>query len=231
MNVKRHLKQQAQTDLQTIKDSDNGNTLKTLGVEYPTQQPKKRQTWSKWLFASMGAVLSLALVLCVVFLLPSQNTEPIYLEENEERIESNIDEANKSAHDFFLNIDESLYSIQTRKTVDKITGDVLCYTVNLDSYDTVYQIEIVIVCNPRYHYSQFEFPITPITAEIENFKLLYHSIESEPDPQFGLTYLSCLAEITGKTDTIYFTKYQEMLLTPDGTFLQMVQELVQPATK
>ena len=115
MNVKRHLKQQAQTDLQTIKDSDNGNTLKTLGVEYPTQQPKKRQTWSKWLFASMGAVLSLALVLCVVFLLPSQNTEPIYLEENEERIESNIDEANKSAHDFFLNIDESLYSIQTRK--------------------------------------------------------------------------------------------------------------------
>lgn len=230
MNVKQHLKQRAQTDLQTIKDSDNGNTLRKLGVEYPVPQSKKKRFGSKWLFAAMGATLSLVLVLCVIFLLPTQEG-PIYLDENVEKITATFEDLNSDIHDFYLNVDESVFSVQTRKTIDKITGDVLYYIINLDSYDTVYQIEIVIVCNPRYHYSQFEFPITPITAEIENFKLLYHSIESEPDPQFGLTYLSCLAEITGKTDTIYFTKYQEMLLTPDGTFLQMVQELVQPATK
>lgn len=126
---------------------------------------------------------------------------------------------------------EIIYSVQITKTYDSISGDALYYKMSLDSFDTLISLEIVAVCNPRFHYSTFYFSsTTPDQAMLPQYKMLYER-EIAPNPQYGLDSLSCIAKIDGKTDTTYVTRYTELLIEPDGNFFDVIQQIVQPVTR
>ncbi len=230
MKAKKYLKEKARKDQQEIMDADDGRTLRALGVKYPAAAARpKRGGWKKW--AIGGAIATASLVLIVSFAVSHTfHPKDVYLEANFETRASSCAELNSEMHDFAFEIDESVYSVQLTRTNDSVSGDVLYYKISLDRYNALSKIEFVAVCNAKFDYTPFEFESKPQTKALESYKIKYHFITAK-DEQFGLDNLLATAEIDGKTDTVYVTKYEELLDKPDPAFFGVIESIVQPVNK
>ncbi len=226
MNVKRYLKKQARKDQQAIIEADGGDTLRSLGVDYPAPKQKKRRLMG-WSLGAAGVAVSCILIVCIAIFYPTQSQQTIYWEANFESRASTLTELNTEVHDFTFEIDESIYSIRLKRTSDSVSNDLLYYTIFLNSYDSLVKMELVAVCNPKFEYKDFEFLQAPTSKSLPLYNVLYE-FETRPDPQFDLEWLSCTAEIDGKQDIVYVRKYEELLVQPDPAFFDIIQTIVKP---
>ena len=225
MNIKKYLKKQAEQDRQEILDSDNGEFLRTL-QEQAKPTLKKRFPLRVWLPATLSAVVAVAiLVTCIAVYYPFETNHIEYLDINLSTVDSTIDELNKDVKEVDLQIDDSVYSYTVTKALDTISGDVLFYRTTIDNLDAFIQMEIVTVCNPYYTYKNFHIPDNPITAELPHYTVSYKTSTSI-NSEFGLETINATAEIHKGKERIYITNYFELLLSPDDSFLEILQSIV-----
>lgn len=227
MNAKKYLKQQAHKDRQDILDADKGETLRALGVSYPSVSQKQR-VLKRWLIGAASAVVSIILIVCVIVFYPTEH-EIVYWDVNFESRISTASEMNSELHDFSFAIDENVFSAQISRMNDSISGDVLYYKVSLNSYDAFIKMDLVVVCNSRYSYTDFSFATTPEEKFLDSYNVVY-SFQTRPDLQFGLEQLTGNAEIDGKNDTLYVITYTELLVDANPAFFDIIQKIVQPVT-
>lgn len=225
MNVKKYLKQKAEQDKQKILDADGGEFLREL-QQMVQEKPKKRPRLRVWLPATLSAVASAAVVVtCVVVYAPSGNEHTEYLDNNLITVDSTLEELNKDVKEVDLQIDPAVYSYAVKQTSDSVSGDVLYYLTTIQSVDTLIQMDIVTVCNPYYEYKGFSFSETTTSAKFQNYSVTYITRVSA-DPEFGVNLLSAKAEIHKGDEYIYVTQYSELLLSSDGSFLEVLQSIV-----
>ncbi len=209
-------------------EEDDGRTLRALGIEYPEKKPSARRAWIAGA-ASLAASLAAVLV-CVFTLYPfGAQTEKFY-EENFVTENSTIRMMNTELHDFSFTLDEEDYQIYITRTYDSVSQKALYYQLAINKSDDLIRGEFYITCNANYHYDGFTFPKAPVVEELPHYSITYQ-MESSIDPQFGFENISCTAEIHGSTDSIYITKYDELLLDPNRTFFDSVQSFIQATEK
>lgn len=215
-------------DQQEILKNDDGKMLRALGVDYPASGPKLHSR--PFVFGALGTAVAILLVACLIIFYPFQKKIK-YIEANLDSRESTLEELNSEIHDFTIKIDASFYpSPQITRTFDSISGDALYYTVVLNSYDSFTSMVLVIICNIDFQYSAFEFEAKPDIKELLSYPIKYH-FNLQQDEQFALSALTATAEIDGKQDTIYVTKYLELLFESDPSFFNNIQQIVQLSTK
>lgn len=220
------MKNQAQQDRQAILEEDGGKTLSVLGVDC---NKKKQPRHRIWIAGAAGMAVSLAVVLVCVFTIDPPASQPEkFLEENFATETSTVEQMNTELHDFFLTIDEDAFQIYITRTYDSVSQEALFYQLSINRYDNSLHGEFYITCNENYHYSDFTFSKTPIVENLPNYSVTY---QLESTMKFGLEQINCKAQIEGNTDHIYITKYDELLLDPDHTFLDSVQTLIHPTEK
>lgn len=225
MNVKKYLKKQAEQQKQEILNSDNGERLRDL-QNMVEEKPKKRPKLRVWLPATLSAVTAAAVVLtCVIIYYPTENERIEYLDANLISVDSTLEELNKDVKEVELQVDSAIYSYTVKKTSDLVSGDVLFYITTIKSLDTFVKMDIVNVCNPNYKYKDFNLPNNPTTTKLTNYTVSY-KISTSINEEFGLETLHASAEIHKGKEYIYVTNYSEMLLTPDGSFLEILQSIV-----
>lgn len=224
MNAKSYLKKQARKDQQAIIDADDGKTLRALGIDYHAHKQKNRMLPS--ILGIAGTAVSIVLIVCIIAFYPFQSKVE-YIDANLESRKSTISEMNSELHDFTFEIDESSFSVQMTRTYDSISNDSLFYTVFLKSYDSLVNMQLISVCNPKFEYKAFEFLQTPTSKSLPLYDVLYE-FETRPDPQFDFEWLSCTAKINGKQDIIYVKQYEELLVQPEPAFFDIIQTIVKP---
>lgn len=224
MNVKRYLKKQARKDQQAIMDADDGKALRALGIDYHAHKQKNRMLPS--ILGMAGAAVSIVLIVCIIAFYPFQSKVE-YIDANLESRESTLSEMNSELHDFTFEIDESVYWPQITRTYDSVSNDPLYYTVSLNSYDSLVDMQLISVCNPKFEYKNFEFSQTPSTKSLDQYDILY-DFRTKPGAHFGFELLSGIAEIDGEQDIVYVKQYEELLVQPEPAFFDIIQTIVKP---
>ena len=233
MNVKKYLKQQAEQDRKEILASDDGEFLRALQQQVqPKPQAKKRVPLRVWLPSLASAVAAVVLITCIAVYYPFDTDQPVvppppkeYLDANLSTTDSTLEEFTRDVKEFGLQIDSALYTYNVKKTSDSVSGDVLYYHVVIDDFDLIYHMEIVTVCNPNYKYKDFTFEEQTSEATLTAYTVTY-STSTTVDPEFGIEILHAKAQIQKGQEMIYVLNYSELLLSPDGTFLETLQSIV-----
>lgn len=234
MNVKRYLKKQAEEERQRILAADDGEFLRSLQEMVqpaPASAPapeKRRRAPVKlkyWLPATASAVAAAVVVTCVIIYYPFGSDHVEYLDANIISENSTLEVLNKDMKQFDLVVDETLYSCAVTKMSDSVSGDVLYYFTRISSLDTFVHIELVTVCNPYYKYKDFMFASDTTDEALSNYTVTYGTLTST-DPEFGIDTLQVTAKIQKGKEFVYVTDYSELLLSPDGSFLEILQSIV-----
>ncbi len=223
MNVKKYLKKQAEQDKQEIRDSDNGERLRAL-QELVTEKPKKRPALRVWLPAALSAVASIVVMITCLVVYYTKDDEAHYLDTNLIFTVSSLEELNQDLDEFEIQFNPA-YSYNVKKTSDKVSGDVLYYFTQIQIPDSFIALDFVTVCNPNYEYKHFELSGKTTTAQLANYTVTYSSF-IETDPQFDFETLKANAEIHKGKESVYVTQYTEILFTPEGSFLEVLQSIV-----
>lgn len=226
MNIKRYLKKQAEQDKQKILDSDNGEFLHTLQNQVEPTRSKMRSPLRIWIPASLSAITCVVLAICIAVYYPFETSPIEYLDINLINEVSTIEDFNKDVKEIDLQIDSTVYSYSVTKAWDSISGDVLYYYVTINNPDAFVQMEIVTVCNPHYTYKDLKTPHNPTIVQLPNYKVSYET-STTMHAEFGLEILHATAEIHKGKESIYITNYSELLLSPDDSFLEILQSIVQ----
>ena len=208
-------------------EEDDGETLRALGVDYPEKKKSYRRAWIAGA-ASLAASIAVVLV-CVFTLYPFDAQTNKFLEDNFVTENSTVEKMNTELHDFSLTIDDEACQINVARTYDSISGKAMYYKLAINRYDDTLHYNLVVTCNAHYQYSDFTFSKATIHETLPQYSITYQ-IDSTVNPQFGFETISCKAEIKGKTDSIYITKYEELILD-DHTFLDSVQTFIHATEK
>ncbi len=190
------------------------------------EKPKKRPNLRVWLPATLSAVATAAVIVtCVVVYYPKNDEHIEYLDANLVYSDSTLDGLNKDVKEVEIQIDTAIYSYTVKKISDGISGDVLFYLTKIQGTDSFVDIEIVTVCNPNYKFKNFQLTNKATTAQLTNYSVTYQTF-TNLNPEFGFESLNATAEIHKGKEFIYVTKYSELLLSSDGSFLEILQSIV-----
>lgn len=233
MNAKKYLKQQAEQDRKEILASDDGEFLRALQQQVqPKPQAKKRVPLRVWLPSLASAVAAVVLITCITVYYPFDSDQPVvpppqteYSDDNLVGSDSTLEELTRDVKEFNLQIDPALYTYTVTKYYDSVSGDVLYYNVIVNDFDLIYNMSLAIVCNPNYNFKEFDFGGETSDTTLTSYTVTY-STETTVNSEFGLEALLAKAQIKKGQEIVYVTDYRELLLSPEGTFLETLQSIV-----
>lgn len=226
MNVKKYLRKEAQKTHQEILSADNGAFLEQLKITVENNKPPRKSIWKKWLAGTGCCVLAAVVaIVCSVAFLHTNNT-PVYLEENFVIEQTAYTHFNEEQKEFTLNIDTDIFSVNARRTYDKITGNLLYYTIALQSEKAPITADIVIICNRYYTHEIYTKANLDTQVELTGYTLTYRT-ETISDPDFDTKFFHASGEIFGDEIKIYIRNYNETLTTENEHFLSFVQDTIQ----
>ena len=111
-------------------------------------------------------------------------------------------------------------SVAVNKTIDKVSGDTLFYTVKTTGVSQI-KLTFVAVCNPNYTYKNFETTDDFVHTEIPNYSITYMQMIASG----GIARLTARAKIQRNKEIIYLTDYQAYLLDSSRTIIDIIQEM------
>lgn len=226
MNVKKYLRKEAQKTHQEILSADNGAFLEQLKITVENNKPPRKSIWKKWLAGTGCCILAAVIaIVCSVAFLHTNNT-PVYLEENCVSEPTAYTHFNEEQKEFTLNIDTDIFSVNASRTYDKITGNLLYYTIILQSDKKAITADMVIICNRYYTHEIFMKANSDTQAELTGYTLIYRT-ETISDPDFDTKFFHASGEIFGDEIKIYIRNYDETLTTENEHFLSFVQDTIQ----
>lgn len=226
MNVKKYLRKAAKKTHQEILSADNGAFLEQLKITVENNKPPRKSIWKKWLAGTGCCILAavIAIVCSVAFL--RTNNIPVYLEENLITEKTSYTRFNDEQKEFALNIDTEIFSVNASRTYDKISGNLLFYTLLLNSTKPLIKVEMDIICNRYYQYEYISKTKLDTQVELTDYTLTYRT-ETISDPDFDTKFFHASGEIFGDEIKIYIRNYDETLTTENEHFLSFVQDTIQ----
>lgn len=223
MRDNKFLQQQAETEKQQILEERKNQNYAAM-LDRIESAPKKQSFWrrySKWLISAAGVAASTIILVCVFVFYPFADNTVLYLEDNFEVQDSTVDEMDADMGEYEFNLATPALTFTVNKTIDKISGDILFYTVKTTSVSQI-RLTLVAVCNPNYTYKNFEMTKDFFHTEIPNYSITYVQTATNSG---GLTRLSARAKIQRNKEIIYLTDYQEYLLDRNRTIIDIIQEM------
>lgn len=220
MRAKKFLKQQAETEKRQILEEGKNQKYEAM-LNQIKSAPQKQSFWkrySKWLISAAGVAASAIILVCVFVFYPFADNTVLYLEDNFEVYDSTIDEMDTDMKEY--EFDLSSLDLSVDKTIDKISGDTLFYTVKTTGVSQI-KLTFVAVCNPNYTYKNFEMTEDFIHTEIPNYSITYMQMIASG----GIARLTARAKIQRNKEIIYLTDYQAYLLDSSRTILDVIQEM------
>ena len=220
MKKNKYLKQQADIEKQRILEEGKNQKYEAM-LNQIKSAPQKQSFWkrySKWLISAAGVAASAIILVCVFVFYPFADNTVLYLEDNFEVHDSTIDEMDADMKEYKFNLSD--LDISVDKTIDKISGDTLFYTVKTTGVSQI-KLTFVAVCNPNYTYKNFETTDDFVHTEIPNYSISYmQMIDFE-----GIARLTARAKIQRNKEIIYLTDYQAYLLDSSRTIIDIIQEM------
>ena len=220
MKKNKYLKQQADIEKQRILEEGKNQKYEAM-LNQIKSAPQKQSFWkrySKWLISAAGVAASAIILVCVFVFYPFADNTVLYLEDNFEVHDSTIDEMDADMKEYKFNLSD--LDISVDKTIDKISGDTLFYTVKTTGVSQI-KLTFVAVCNPNYTYKNFETTDDFVHTEIPNYSISYmQMIDFE-----GIARLPARAKIQRNKEIIYLTDYQAYLLDSSRTIIDIIQEM------
>ena len=226
MKGKKFLKQQSDIDKKKILEAGKDQKYYSM-LEQIRNAPKPKQNfWKrnlKWISGAASIAVTAVILVCVLVFYPFAPAEStiVYLEENFEVLDSTFDEMDADMKEYDFNIDKSTAAIKVSKTIDKISGDTILYTVKITNTLLPIKFDFVAVCNPNYTYPSFE-----ITDKFTDITLPQYTISysDKITTTGGIIILNSKAKIQKDKEIIYITDYQEYLANSNSSILDMIEE-------
>lgn len=228
MNVKKYLKKKAQEDLQAIQTDKDQEILQQLEKHVVEKSPEKNRNM-KWLWAiPSGAVACAVTAILIVELLPSSSNDlggVKYDELNFKQETSNITEFFEDLTNLTLNFTENQV-VDVAKTFDSLSGDDIYYvlTIDEDSSEAIYSMQMMIVVNDDYDYSDFNIEKDFVAKDYADYSIIYKQ-KIKTDSNAGLNMIEAKAKIDNPKYEMYVLKYEEYSLD-DGNFLTVINNLL-----
>lgn len=222
MRAKKFLKKEADIEKRKILEEGKNQKYEAM-LNQIKSAPQKQSFWkrySKWLISAAGVAASAIILVCVLVFYPfAANTSTVYLDENLEVHNSTIDEMDADMKEYEFNL--SALDVSVDKTIDKISGDTLFYTVKTTGVSQI-KLTFVAVCNPNYTYPNFEVTDDYIYTALQNYSVTYMQTILHAS---GIPQLSARAKIQRNKEIIYLTDYQAYQLDSSRTIIDVIQEM------
>lgn len=223
MRDNKFLKQQSDIERQQILEEGKNQNYAAM-LDQIESAPQKQSFWkrySKWLISAAGVAASAIILVCVFVFYPFADKAVLYLDDNFEVRDSTVDEMNADMKEYEFNLDTTSLVFTVNKTIDKISGDTLFYTVKTTGVSQI-RLTFVAVCNPNYTYPDFEITDNFIYTEIPNYSITYLQNIA---PANGIAQLYAQAKIQRNKEIIYLTDYQAYQLDSSRTIIDVIQEM------
>lgn len=222
MKANKFLKHQADLEKQQILEEGKNQKYEAMLDQIKSAHPSKKSFWkrySKWLISAAGVATTAIILVCVFVFYPFADNTVLYLEDNFEVRDSSVDEMDADMQEYEFNLSD--LDISVDKTIDKISGDTLFYTVKTTGVSQI-RLTFVAVCNPNYTYTHFDITDNYIHTELPNYSITFMQTAT---PSGELTRLSARAKIQRNKDIIYLTDYQAYQLDSSRTIIDVIQEM------
>lgn len=214
-----------QSDLEKRRVLEEGkNQNYAVMLEQVESVPQEQSFWkrnSKWFISAASVAASAIILVCVFAFHPFSDNSVVYSEDNFEIRNSSIEEMDADMKEFAFDIDVSDLGVSVNKTVDKISGDTIFYTVKTSAVSQI-KLTFIAVCNPNYTYRDFEINDDFTSVALADYSVTYMQTFL---PSGEITQLSARAKIQKKKEIVYLTEYQEYLLGAQRTILDVIQEM------
>lgn len=190
---------------------------------------KKSHTKRIAILGSSAASVILTVVLCLVFLLPSNLGPGIvdppkkhYLLENEVSVPSDIEELNLNLSGVIINL-TSRYDFKIQRTYDSESNDNLFFLISIAGEDTFETVKIYVYINPDYEHKKqtIEEPIK--TKNIGGFDVEYkESITKDSDEIFTFIYVAK----TAHENLAIYLEYEQLWFKEETNFFNFFEETI-----
>ena len=237
MKIKKFLEKVAEDDRESLINDKDIEFLASIGVDYnkKLEENKKKPEASYYLTApavnrkafliSASCFLIIAIVLVLILyysLKPAPIAPPIgYLDVNNEKVDSDLNELNSELNLFSLVVDEEEYKISIKKTYDSLSGDSLYYSITFTGLMKSFKLEIVV--NSLYEYNKNPYPDDLNEAQISDYTVKYTEISKPASGPFS--EISCKGEMQIGEQCIYIVSYNETGIG-QSTLVETLKEII-----
>ncbi len=220
MRIKKFLKEQAESDLNKLRDADDEFVRRATA-----NCRERRASKKKWIPLIAGSAAAIVLTAGLLgYYLPRRND--YYLEENLIKEESDIALMNAELSEFFVDLGPSAETLSLEHTYDSVSGKTIDYDFSLKyTGDTaMFRAALLFCINPDYKgYDPVELGVISGTIERETFTIEY-SVSTAEDS--GMQTASYKAVIQGRKEFIVISAEEYYVGEP--CFIDVLQEIVQP---
>lgn len=206
--------QEVKADLQYYENYTFRDKFVEEARKTPATSKSRKKTWFFWGLASLVLVIVATSVLLFV---PKEDNQVGYLDDNIGKQVSDITKVNSyiSKHKFSEDINWSV-----KEAFDTVSNDVLFYEMAYTNVETMQEISLMIVVNPKYIYKDAETNLTySITTNDLNWK--YSMFVEEDD----LVSFEAKGETTCENIKIYF-KYTELSLSTESSINDLLKQVL-----
>ena len=246
MKIKKFLEKAAEEDRESLINDKDIEFLASIGVDYNKKRDaaKKEPDSSYYrtaksvnnrgLFAGIACFLVVAITavaLSLYFSLKSPSVEPPvhYFDDNFVVVDSNLQELNADLQLFSLNINNSEYKVDIKRTYDSVSGDDLFFTLEFSvNQNPNKRFRLDIVVNKFYNHKSLTYTERLKEEQFSENNPEYtikYSEESKTVPGTPFINIEILGELQIGEQWIYVVSYIEMAIG-QSTFLDTLQSLI-----
>ena len=215
MKPEKYLKKAAKAEQEKILEN-GGELLASLQAQIPQKKKRRVAVWLSVAATSLALIIAAVCVGVFAF----REDEIIYYEENVAFEETDLAELETSCREF--SVDPTSIKISSiSKAYDSVSGDTLYFELELRKSMNVY-MEMIIVCNPNYHYI-FQMEPLLLSREIDGYTLSY---DFQTKQSGALFRLNGYGKIAGTRETVYILFVQISEWEDDETFFAFIQNTI-----
>lgn len=206
--------QEVKADLQ---DYEN-YTFRDKFVEEAKKTPATSKSHKKsWFFWGLASLVLVIVATSVLFFVPKEDNDTVYLDENITTQVVDIEKVNNffSKHKFFQSINWDV-----NEASDKISSDVLFYELSYSNTETMQNMSLLVIVNPKYVYKNVVSDLDDsFTVDDLTWK---YNVASDGEE---LVTFNIKGETTCENIKIYF-KYTEVSLSTESNINDFLKQVL-----
>lgn len=221
--MKKYKKLQQNVD-KSFENICDAQLLESLKCEIISSERVKQKTKQKrFRVAIASSFIAIIIIIITIIGAPllfrPNNEERHYFKDNENQIESTLEELNSFTN--FIDLNSGI-EWRVSKYIDILYNDTLYFIITWENSDTFEVFHISIIVNKDYKYKEDCIEYNN-TQNMGNQKLLYNEkFEMDED---GLCFFTTYAKINTENESIYI-KYEGIGFDGESTFLTSLSDLL-----
>ena len=215
MKPEKYLKKAAKAEQEKILEN-GGDLLSSLEAQIPQKKKRRAAVWLSVAATSLSLIITAVCVGVFAF----REEKDIYYDGNVIFAESDLPELKNACREFTVD-PTSIEITSISKAYDSVSGDTLYFELELRESMNVY-MEMIIVCNPNYHYI-FQMEPLLLSREIDGYTLSYDFQTKQSGELFRL---NGYGKIAGTRETVYILFVQISEREDDETFFSFIENTI-----